>query len=89
MCFYMLAEYKHFFKVGNLDAFFSTAGKMLCNTGISPMTEKQVCIPHQNVTPLSAHSPLEEIKVSLFWDGLYLAKCMVANSLRGCITMLY
>lgn len=65
MCFYMLAEYKPFFKVGNLDAFFSTAGKMLGNTGISPMTEKKVCIPHQNVTPLSAHSPLEEIKVSL------------------------
>lgn len=38
---------------------------MLGNTGISPMTEKKVFIPHQNVTPLSVHSPLEEIKVSL------------------------
>lgn len=43
---------------------------MLCNTGISPMTEKKVCIPHQNVTPLSAHSPLEEIKVSLVFSFL-------------------
>ena len=38
---------------------------MLYNTGISPMTEKKVGIPHQNVTALSAHSPLEEIKVFL------------------------
>lgn len=33
--------------------------EMLGNTGISPMTEKSF-YPHQNVTPLSVHSPLKK-----------------------------